>query len=231
METYDVIMLAVLAGATIFGAWKGLAWQVASLASIFVSYFIAYRFRAPVAQHIQTDAPWNTFVAMLLLYLGSSALIWLAFRGVSQVLDRMKLKDFDRHTGAVLGLARGALWCVVITLFAVTLLGESSRQAIFRSRSGYYIAQLLDRSTTVMPAELHQILAPYVHTFDERVDQFNRYSQSPIGGEQTPDPVPSDPYRTVLPPTNVPAPPPQNPGSPPGSWGAVWPDSSYGNGR
>jgi membrane protein required for colicin V production len=171
METYDLIMLAVLAVATILGACKGLAWQVASVASIFASYYVAYRFRTPVAQQIRVEAPWNTFAAMLVLYLGCSLVIWLAFRLISGLLDNLKLKDFDRHAGATLGLARGVLWCVIITLFAVTLLGESSRQAIVRSRSGHYIAKLLDRSEAIMPEEIHQVLDPYVRTLDERLGE------------------------------------------------------------
>ncbi len=44
METYDICMLLVLVAATVFGAYKGMAWQIASLASLVVSYFVALRF-------------------------------------------------------------------------------------------------------------------------------------------------------------------------------------------
>jgi membrane protein required for colicin V production len=171
MQTYDLIMLAVLVAATIFGARKGLAWQIASLASIFASYFIAYKFREPVAQMIQTAPPWNTFLAMLIVYLAASLLIWLAFRFVSEVINRVRLKEFDTHAGAVLGLARGALWCVIITLFAFTLLGEREKQAIVGSRSGYYIALLLDKAGPLMPTEVHDVLGPYIRSLDARVEQ------------------------------------------------------------
>lgn len=173
METYDLIMLAVVAVATVFGARKGLAWQVASISSIVASYFIAYRFREPVAAAIKADPPWNTFLAMLIVYLSASATIWVAFRFVSEVIDRVKLKEFDHHAGAVLGFCRGILWCAIITLFAVTLLGETKRQKIVQSKSGHYIAVLLDRSETVMPAELREVLAPYLRTLDERLGQGN----------------------------------------------------------
>lgn len=43
MEPYDILMLVVLAGATVFGAWKGMAWQLASLSSLVVSYLAALR--------------------------------------------------------------------------------------------------------------------------------------------------------------------------------------------
>ena len=42
MQSYDIFMLAVLVITTIWGLWKGLAWQLASLGSIFLSYFVAH---------------------------------------------------------------------------------------------------------------------------------------------------------------------------------------------
>ena len=33
MEPYDICMIVVLVGTTVFGAWKGMAWQVASSAT------------------------------------------------------------------------------------------------------------------------------------------------------------------------------------------------------
>ena len=230
METYDLLMLAVLAVATILGARKGLAWQVASVASIFASYYVAYHFRAPVAQQIHVEAPWNTFAAMLVLYLGCSLVIWLAFRLLSGLLDNLKLQDFDRHAGATLGLARGVLWCVIITLFAVTLLGETNRQAIVRSRSGHYIAILLDRSEAIMPEELHQVLDPYVRTLDERLDEVPRFSQVPAG-PGGPVSVPHDPYTNTLPSASMSAEQGGNPQSPPGSWAPSWPTVTVGNQR
>ncbi len=140
VATYDLVMLGVLLAATAFGAWRGLAWQVASLAAIFASYVVAYRYREPVAAWIPVQAPWRVFVAMLLLYLATSLAIWVAFRVVSRWIDRVKLKDFDRQIGALLGFAKGVVLCVLITLFAVTLLGESQRSAIVKSHSGYCIA-------------------------------------------------------------------------------------------
>lgn len=182
MAGYDLLMLGVLAFATAFGARKGLAWQVASVSSIFASYFVAYRFRTPLAEMIDATPPWNVFVAMLILYLAASLAIWLAFRFVSDLIDRVRLKEFDQHAGAALGFCRGVLWCAIITLFSVTLLGETQREAIVQSRSGYYIALLLDKSSTIMPQELHQVLDPYMHTLDTSLGQRDRPWQLPSGG-------------------------------------------------
>ena len=55
MQTYDLLMLLVLVCATIFGFWKGMAWQLASLASLVVSYIAALQVqraaRADVRRH------------------------------------------------------------------------------------------------------------------------------------------------------------------------------------
>jgi len=185
MEVYDIIMLAVLVAATIFGAWKGLAWQVASLGAIVASSIVTIRFQAPVAEMINAKEPWNVVLAMLILYVGTSFIIWIGFRFVATFIDRLKLKEFDRQLGAILGFAKGALLCIIVTLFAVTLLGENQRRSIIHSYSGYYIARLLDKSHAYLPKELHDRFHPYIHTLDQRLTH-----------EEHTDPEPESPAST-----------------------------------
>lgn len=170
METYDILMLIVLGGTIVYGALKGFAWQLASIGSITISYIVAYRYREPFSQSISAEAPWNLFLAMLILYVGTSLLIWLIFRMVSKTIDRMKLREFDRHVGAAFGAAKGVLYCTLITLFAVTLLGPQRRQQIVQSRSGYYISKVLTHSNGVMPDEVTQVIGPYIERFEAQVE-------------------------------------------------------------
>jgi len=167
MQTYDIIMLVVMGAAILFGFWKGLAWQVASFAAIVVSYFVAYNFREPVAKMISTEEPWNKFLAMLILYVGTSAVIWIGFRMTTDMIDRMKLKEFDRQLGASLGAIKGVVVCVIITFFSLTLLGESNKQAIAHSVSGHLIAGGIDQLDAVIPEETHAKLAPYLQKLDD----------------------------------------------------------------
>lgn len=166
MQAYDIIMLIVLAVATFFGFRKGLVWQIASVAAIVVSYIVAMQFRDVVAQKLNAAPPWNTFLAMLILYVGTSFAIWVAFQLVRGAIDKAKMKEFDQQLGAIFGFAKGVLLCVIITLFAVTLLGPDLRQQIIDSKSGLYIAKLLDRADAVMPEELHEYLHPYLDRLD-----------------------------------------------------------------
>jgi membrane protein required for colicin V production len=169
MQPYDGLMLTVLIAATLWGAYKGLAWQIASIGSLVASYLVALRLRASLAVYIPAEPPWNIFLAMLILFVGTGAIVWLMFNVISEFIEQLKLQAFDRQLGALFGAAKGALLCALITLFGVTLLGESQRQAICNSRSGYYIALLLDRAQPLIPRELHQVLAPYLDEFEHSV--------------------------------------------------------------
>jgi membrane protein required for colicin V production len=169
MQAYDIFMVIVIGAAVVWGAWKGLAWQLASLASIVASYFVALTFRQPLSQLINASPPWNIFLSMLILFLGTGLVVWIGFNLVSELIERVKLKEYDRQLGAMFGLAKGVLLCVLITLFAVGLLSEAQRQQICNSKSGYYIAVLLDKADMIIPGELHQVLEPYIDRLDQNV--------------------------------------------------------------
>jgi membrane protein required for colicin V production len=171
MQAYDLIMLIVLATTTIFGAIKGFAWQLASLASIVVSYFVAYSCRNDVAKMINAQPPWNLFLAMLLLYFGSSLIIWMLFRLVSTSIDKIRLKEFDRHLGAGFGLLKGMALCLIITMFAMTLLGASQQQRIANSKSGLYMSRILANADGILPVEIKQIVGPYINDVGQRLQQ------------------------------------------------------------
>ena len=179
MQIYDILMLAILAFATWRGYRKGLVWQIAWIASIGISYYVAYRFRDQVALHIALDDPWRTLVAMLVLYIATSLVIWFIFQNVNKVIENAKLKDFDQQLGAILGLVKGAALCVVITLFAVSLLQPDMTQYIVNSHSAGYVARVLDKSQPFMPHQLQQIVAPYLKKAEDRLNK--ELSRTPGG--------------------------------------------------
>lgn len=171
MSFYDILMFVVFAGAILFGLWKGLAWQIASLAAIFISYVVAMQFRGQVSDLIQAPAPWNMFGAMLVLYLGTSFIIWVAFGYIRRSIERFHLKEFDRQAGAILGALKGALLCMVITMFAVTLADERVRSAVVTSKSGNFLARSINQLSAVVPKELHDVLDPMLNQFNQKVSQ------------------------------------------------------------
>src|SRR3972149_1848091 len=188
MQTYDLLMLAVLVGATLFGLWKGMAWQIASLASLGVSYVAALRFSERLAPTFGDHAPWDRFVAVLVIYILTSFAIWMIFRLVSGAIDKVKLESFDRQMGAMFGFAKGVLLCIAITFFAVTLLPPVQGEMIVGSRAGRYIVMLLDKPHSVVPPEVHQVIDPYLEKIESRLNPNHQADWPTNHGPSSPQP-------------------------------------------
>lgn len=202
MESYDIFLLVVLVGAVLFGALKGMAWQVASLSAIFVSYFVALNFHESVAGFIDAEEPWDKYIAMFSLYMGTSLCIWIVFAVVRRFIEQVHLKDFDRHAGALLGAVNGAIVCVLITFFAVTLpiLGDEQKTAICRSKSGYLIAEAIGKMEVGLPQDVNRVVTPYLDGLREKLDEHQppRNELDAVTGQ----PMPGAGERSEGPPTN-----------------------------
>ena len=182
MHTFVIFMLAVMVVCTIPGVWRGMVWQVASLAAIVLSYFSPRCGSASqIAPLFGSQGPLNKFIAMFVIYMVTSVVVWLVFRMVREFIDRLRLQEFDRQIGGLLGAAKGVLWCVAITFFAVSLL-PGSRDQILQSQSGHYIALLINRADRIMPPEVHQVLDPYLNKLQTEL--------APAGGSPPASPQP-----------------------------------------
>jgi membrane protein required for colicin V production len=204
MQYYDIAMLVVVAGATLFGVWKGMAWQVASLASVVVSTLVALHFSAAIAPIFPGQVPWNRFLAMLVLYVVTAGVIWGLFRLVSNLIDRVKLQEFDRQLGATFGLAKGMLYCIVITFFAVTL-SESTRRLVLESRSGDWIARGIRHANPIMPEDIRTYLGKYIDELDEKLHAPLPASEGDKKPEPAEEPAKEGVKESAKPPT-VPSP-------------------------
>ncbi len=224
MQTYDVLMLVVLVGATLFGFWKGMAWQIASLASLVVSYLAALKFSERLAPTFGDTAPLNRFIAMLVIYIVASFMIWTAFRLVSGVIDKVKLEAFDKQLGAMFGFAKGVLLCVAVTFFAVTLLPPAQGEMIVGSQSGQYIVALLNKADAVVPPEIHQVIDPYLNKVQQRLNPGHTanwpsgsgQSQQPGAAPASAWPLPSWPKEVPKP--EIQWPQPQSQSTPQPTW-------------
>jgi membrane protein required for colicin V production len=168
IQPYDFLMLAVLVGSLLVGVWKGMAWQLAALASVFVSGAVAVGGCAAFAPYFSVHDPWDRVLAMLVLYVVTAAAIWILFRFVSKIIDRAQMKEFDRQLGAIFGFAKGVVYCILITFFAATL-SESARQVVLESRSGDYLARAIRRAKPILPVDVHALLGKYIDELDERL--------------------------------------------------------------
>ena len=183
LQPYDALMLVVLISCTVLGAWKGMAWQIAALASLVVSGIVAVNFSGPLAPHFGDQVPWNRCLAMLVLYLITGVAIWLVFRVVAGVIDRVRLKEFDRQVGAIFGAAKGLVWCLLITFFSVTL-SEPLCEAVLKTHSGEYATRLIHFGTPLLPVEVHEKVGKYIEQFHEKAHPDTPPPEAPSGSEE-----------------------------------------------
>ena len=169
MGIYDIAMLVIFLGAIVFGYWKGLAWQIASLAALVVSYVVAVNFRDQLAVHLQVDEPWNKIGAMLILFLGTSLVIWAIYSSVSKSLKKNELKGFDRQAGAILGALKGGLLCMVVTMFAVSFLGEDVHERLTIRNSALISKKGFGRVSDFVPDELARFVNPHIENYKDAV--------------------------------------------------------------
>lgn len=168
IEGYDLVMLGILAAATVLGYFKGLVWQIAWIAGIAVSSYVALRFGGPLSPFFGQQAPWNKLIAMLALYVATSLAVWLVFRIISGAINAIHLSAFDHQLGLLLGLAKGVLLCVVITFFAVTL-APGYRDQIVASRSGRLVAEIIVRADQYLPKDVVETVDPFVKQFEDQL--------------------------------------------------------------
>ena len=162
---FDALVLGALVMFAWRGASKGVVWQLATIAAILLCFVFAETLSLAIAPLITVKPPLNRWIAMFALYIGFSFLSFAVARQVRDWIEKAQFVEYDRHLGALLGLVKGTVICLLITFFTVTL-SESMRQQVLTSYSGKAAAIVMDRLHPVMPAELHEVLEPYIHRLD-----------------------------------------------------------------
>lgn len=171
MSIYDILMLLVLGGAIFIGWWKGFAWQIASLVSIFLSYFVALNFRGILTPMITVEEPWNEAIAMFGLFLATALVVWIVFGFIRKNIEKLHLKTWDRQAGAIVGFVKGSLICILITFFAVTILGEQTKVNIVNSRSGRLITGAINRLAVAVPSNIREKIDSYLIDYNNTVNE------------------------------------------------------------
>ena len=184
IEGYDLVMLGILAAAAVLGYFKGMVWQLAWIAGIAASAVVALRFGGPLAPFFGSQAPWNRLTAMLALYVLTSLAVWLVFSVISGLIKTVQLSSFDHQLGLLLGMAKGALLCIVVTFFAVTL-APGYRDQIVGSQSGRIVAELIIRADQILPPDVVETMRPFVQRFE---DELRKPAGAPPAAAAAPSP-------------------------------------------
>jgi len=161
---YDIAVLGVLVFCMARGASRGLIFQMATIAGIVLCLMFAETFSGIVGPHISLQPPLNEWVTMFGAYLFFSFIAFGAARMLTKGIEEAGLKEYNSHLGAVFGLAKGVVVCLVATFFLATL--DATHNVIANSKSGYYAAITMQKIHPIMPEKLHDALNRYIHSLD-----------------------------------------------------------------
>jgi uncharacterized membrane protein required for colicin V production len=160
LTIYDGVMAGLVVLGMIWGAWRGVVWQVAGLASLIVGYSVAHPASAQLAPHLPGEPVVARALGMLIVYAAVSAAIFAVAWMIRAALRRLRFEAFDRHLGMVLGGLLGALVGLIGTLFVVSLAPET-RAPVFGSPTGRLVGRVMDVVGPALPGEARQVLSPF----------------------------------------------------------------------
>lgn len=182
---YDLVVLAILAFCTIRGAAKGIIWQLAGIVGVVLCFAFAETIAAAVGPHVSLPPPTNHWVVMFGAYLGFSLLSFSMARSVDKWIEKHEMKEYNQHLGAIFGFAKGVVICLVMTFFIVTM-SASARESLKNSHSGKAAAIIMDRLHPVMPDNLHDALAEYIHQLDsDELDLQHTHDHEHLDGDDS----------------------------------------------
>ncbi len=160
MTLYDATMAGLVLAGMVWGAWRGIIWQLASISSLVLGYLVAHQVSPQVAAHFPGEPVVARAQAMLAIYVAVSGGVFLVAWMLRSTLRQLRFLAFDRHLGMLMGGLEGALLGLVGTLFVVSM-DPRARTPIFASPTGRVVCQVMNQVGPVLPAEAREVLAPF----------------------------------------------------------------------
>lgn len=119
MNWVDGVLLAILGFSALLGLWRGLVYEVISVAGWVAAFLLAQAYAAPVAEHLPfggASLGLRLAAAFALVFIATAfaggLLAWL----VKKLVASVGLRPIDRVLGGAFGLARGLLIVLGLTI-------------------------------------------------------------------------------------------------------------------
>jgi membrane protein required for colicin V production len=152
----DIGMLAVLAASLMIGAWRGLVFELMSLAAWVVAYFVAMTYSAPVGPFLPIGEPGsalNHAAAVLATFVATLVVFSLLARLARLLIAATPLTLPDRLLGAAFGLSRGIVLLVAMaTVVALTPAAQSHWWQ--QSRGAQWLGVAIEGVRPMLPADM-----------------------------------------------------------------------------
>ena len=164
MAALDWIFAAVLLASMLIGAWRGLVFELLSLAGWVVAFFLAQWWAAPMAAWLPMGEAQDAVrhaagfaVVFVLAVFACGFVAWLA----KKLIEAVGLRPADRALGALFGVLRGGLITVVAVIFLGWLM-PSPPTWVSESKSLPILEKLGDDLVAALPPDLEKLLTDFI---------------------------------------------------------------------
>jgi uncharacterized membrane protein required for colicin V production len=169
MSVFDLIIFAILIALAFRGWMTGMVAQIVSVGSLLVSWIVASRFAFLIAPSIPAEEPWNNIGAIIVLFIITFFAVRLAHHYLEKKIKDWNLAKWNRHLGGLLGFLKGLILCMVLTFFGV-MLSETTREVVFKSKSGNYLVRLIEKTETFIPPDSCELLRQQLERFNAQIN-------------------------------------------------------------
>lgn len=151
MNFLDLIFCIIAGYFLLRGAMRGFFIEVAGVAGVVLGFFLANKYHpqlAPELERFINTQGWSEAIAFFVIFVGCIVLTSL----VARLLDSMVPKMagwLNRLAGAVVGLAKAALICLVVFLVLSHYLPDS--RLVTHARSAKYMYEAAERLRPMLP--------------------------------------------------------------------------------
>jgi len=156
MNTFDVIVIVILAYSLLRGLFRGLLKEVASVAGVLGGFFAAYAFYAPAADYLKSFIA-NPAYRNILAFLAIFCIVVIVVNVVAVIIKYLLRIVFlgwvDRLGGFLFGALKGAL-IVSVVFLALTAFLPKGTPIIRDSVTAPYVAVAAEQLSALISSDI-----------------------------------------------------------------------------
>jgi membrane protein required for colicin V production len=160
MNWVDVALLVVLALSILLGIWRGLVYEVLSVAGWVIAFFVAQRYATWAGEMLpmaQFDPSLRLAAGFALVFIATAFACGLVSWMVKKMVAAVGLRPIDRLLGGVFGVARGLLILLGLTV-VVSMTPMRTEPAWQASPVAGLLAQGIATIKPALPVSIGQYL-------------------------------------------------------------------------
>ncbi|MBF0496249.1 MAG: CvpA family protein [Deltaproteobacteria bacterium] len=178
MNVLDIFFLVILAIISLKGLYKGFVREGCGLAGLVFGFWAGcahYPEISPLLKGVIETSSYRDMAAFLILFFGSLVLFSILGLMVKRLINMSSLRGLDTILGGLLGLLKGVLVLVVLTLILISFLPPRS-PLLGRSQSAPYLVKVSGVIASIVPDKLKRLYQ------DNEKNLIENWKKTPLKG-------------------------------------------------